>query len=170
MKTIHYLYLKDRRTFKLTYLQFQKLRKRFEIDRYPKEETAGLGWGTQTTERSHQILVHHSASKNDGAQTVFDALLQGLDNVLWVLYNKKDRQAEEHQGVLSEWPWTPRSVGSHEEAQALFWVPKQRWHVTRFLTFQLLCWGRRLSMGEGTLIIKLAFIESKIFKIIINLP
>ena len=43
MKTIHYLYLKDRRTFKLTYLQFQKLRKRFEIDRYPKEETAGLG-------------------------------------------------------------------------------------------------------------------------------
>jgi hypothetical protein len=155
MKTIHYLYLKDRRTFKLTYEQLQKLRKHLETDHYPKEETAGLGWGTQTVERSHQTLVLHSASKRDEAQTVFDGI-QGLDNVLWVLYNKKDRQAEERQGVLSEWPWTLRSVGSHEEAQALFWVPK---HVTRFLTFQLLCWGRRLSMGEGTLIIKLAFIE-----------
>ena len=39
MKTIHYLYLKDRRTFQLTHLQLQKLRKHLETDHYPKEET-----------------------------------------------------------------------------------------------------------------------------------
>ena len=39
MKTTHYLYLKDRRTFKLTYEHLQKLRKPFETDRYPNEET-----------------------------------------------------------------------------------------------------------------------------------
>jgi hypothetical protein len=51
--------------------------------------------------RSHQTLVLHSASKRDEAQMVFDGL-QGLDNALSLLYNKKDRQAEELQGVLSE--------------------------------------------------------------------
>ena len=39
MKTTHYLYLKDRRTFKLTSEQLQKLRKHLETDHYPKEET-----------------------------------------------------------------------------------------------------------------------------------
>jgi hypothetical protein len=65
---------------------------------------------------------------------------------------------------LSKWPWTARRVGSLEEAQTLFWVPEQRWHVTGFLTFRLPCWGRELlgfmSM-EGTLIIKFAFIKTK---------
>ena len=39
MKTIQNLYLKDRRTFKFASEQLQKLRKCFETDRYPKEET-----------------------------------------------------------------------------------------------------------------------------------
>ena len=39
MKTTHYLYLKDRRTFKLTSEQLQKLKKHLETDHYPKKET-----------------------------------------------------------------------------------------------------------------------------------
>ena len=70
-------------------------------------------------------------------------------------------------------PGLPEALEALRSLTLSFWVPKQRWHVTEFLTlwhrlvllmaFQLPCWSRVLLCCTSIkgMLIKLEFIEEK---------
>jgi hypothetical protein len=102
MKTIQNLYLKDRRTFKFASEQLQKLRKCFETDRYPKEET--LQALAEELKLRKEVIRYwfFKQHQREMKRKLGVFWLQGLGKTQILLLIKSDHQAEEIQGALSK--------------------------------------------------------------------
>ena len=140
-----------------TYEQFQELKNCFKKDYLPKEESLeawlthsnwqketlgfgslrkGMRWSSsgclRLSDRSCSLCTTQGTKDWGGSISLTNLLYKNWVHEL-PLNTERDHQAEPW-GFLSKWSWTLRSFGSLKESYTCFWAPKQRWHITKFLT------------------------------------